>query len=286
LVFFFLCAIFPTSLPADWQTPQRESPWTDFFLPYRSPDGKGDWDASGSDPELLTQTHAMHLRNLSIRILDRAMDKIPRLAIESPSAQYDSKKNQFAGMDFIHVKGDLFTAVGGQWTFFGGERHLLLEDAVQVFLETKWDLENPPSEGSRTAIGGQNLQITVEEDVISLHFLGGVSLHSSGFTLDSDKLVVEIAREEPMRILGQNFTGETVRFMRAVGAVRINWPTHSIAADCAQIFPNDGAIFLSGNVVVLEGEDRIQCQGELLFRGGTCHVLAEGSVDLQFLGTN
>ncbi|MDR0678690.1 MAG: hypothetical protein LBF24_00330 [Puniceicoccales bacterium] len=269
--------------------PFREA--VQFFLPSLATGGGGSWDAVGSLPDSDPHGGVAQVRNLYIRVFGRGVDEGSLFSIESPVAQYDSASSQFVGTDFVHVRGNLFTALGNRWIFFGGERRLVLDSAVQAFLEIDGGAESEDilTEGGRTVVGGQSLQIDVKEGAIFLRFRQDVSLRSGGFLLCSDELVVEIAREEPMRILDQEFAGEAIRSVRAAGAVRVEWPARSATADSAQIFPGEGVIFLSGNVNVLERESQIRCQG-LLFRSDQCHTVAEEGICLeqvlQFLNFN
>ncbi|MDR0340565.1 MAG: hypothetical protein LBH53_03360 [Puniceicoccales bacterium] len=289
--FIFLCSVLTVPVHADERSASPFPKTAQFSFSWPTSNGEKNWDATGNYSEPALQNRLPQLQNLYIRIFDRSAGEIPLLVVESPVAQYDNTNNQFAGADFIHVRGNLFTAVGGQWTFSGDERCLVLDGAVQVFLEIDGDtsLENALAEGGRTAIGCQHLQIIASDYFLTLHFSRDVSLRSSELSLDSDELVLEIAREEPMRILDQEFAGEAIRSLRAAGAVHVEWPTRSAMADGAQIFPGEGVIFLSGNVSVLEEKGQIQCQ-ELLFRSDRYHVAAEKGTgrwqDLQFSSAN
>jgi lipopolysaccharide export system protein LptA len=249
---------------------EPRTPLKDFYLPSFDERGVRIWDARGTEAEIFPDTQRLHVRNLYVRLFDSPDGSTLKAALESPVAEFNAAENCLAGTDFIHVVGSLFTAVGGQWTFFGEDHSLILERDVQVFLETDVAAllaTDGPATGSQpealpldgfTTLTSHSLEISDFPQGFLLHFTEAVAVQTDHFFLNCDRLDVEILAERPIVVLKEKITGEAVRQIRAVGHVCIEEELRHIHADAAELFPREGMLILSGNVSVEDADGTLK----------------------------
>jgi hypothetical protein len=164
---------------------------------------------------------------------------------------------------------NLFTAVGGEWTFFGEDRSILLEKDVRAFFEIGHPTadEGDSLEESLT-VDSHFLQISHSLDGFVLNFLQSVTVHTAELSLGCNSLTVEISFTEPFLLFGQTMDREAIRSIRAEGDVHLDQVDRSMEADVAEIFPEEGVIVLSGDVSI--EDQKGVWQGDYIVFRRTC----------------
>jgi hypothetical protein len=274
-IFFLLPALF------GGRPDGPSSPMRDFFLPFHGRDGEKVWDARGSDAEIYVDSRRILVRNLYVRLFDGHGEGTLKLVLESPFAEFDGAENRITGDDFIHVVGNLFTAIGGRWTFFGEDHSMILERDVQVFFETNVAQilsDDATKGGGFTCVTGDSLQITDCAHGFSLDFLQSVAVRADDFILTCDTLHVETLAVDPIVILEQRVGQESVRSIRAEGNVTVEGSGQVIHATVAELFPEEGVAILSGDVAVVDGDAPLKGR-RVVLRHGESRVLVDAGAD-------
>ncbi|MDR3116988.1 MAG: LptA/OstA family protein [Puniceicoccales bacterium] len=234
------------------------------------------WDASGSGAEVERGAGHLTISDLRVRLFDPQDGTTVQLILESPRAEFFRDGNQACGENFIHLVGNLFTVIGGRWTFFGADPSVILERDVQVFFETNLARALASGEeGGFTVIGADSLQVIRSADGFSLEFLQNVVTQSDELLLTCDRMVVETVWERPLAILEEKSTGEAIRRIHAQGHVHFEEARRHMEADGAELFPREGLAVLSGRVCVTDGE-RVVRGRHIVLRRDALHVLTDG----------
>jgi hypothetical protein len=251
---------------------------TGFFLPSYGTGGELIWQASGSEAIVETKSHKMLLYNPVVSLFAPNDGHLRPLVFESTSAEFDGDSGRMDGDDIVHIIGSGFTAIGSRWTFSGNEKKLHIDGCVQTFFEA--DQTNGPWQRSGdgftvTAAGG----LTIEscDGTFVLRFLGPIGLKTQNYLLCCDELTVEIPSGCSEKIFGKELSCESFRTIQARGNVRMDDPDRHITADEVRIFcGEDGAVILSGNVTVVDGDEEVRGQ-RVLIRGDRQCILATGA---------
>ncbi|MDR3316951.1 MAG: hypothetical protein LBS68_02715 [Puniceicoccales bacterium] len=228
-------------------------------------------------------SHRLLVHNLYVRLFSGWGSGMPRIILESPSAEFNGDDNCLSGADFIHVVGNLFTAIGSRWTFFGEGRSIILEQEVQVFFEANivrtfsTASNGEPRKGEDfTTITAHALQISDSSQGFLLNFSQEVTILANDFKLTCDALEVEALYVDQAIFLDHGTAGEVLRSLRAEGNVHVEEPVRAIHADVMEFFPEEGVLLLSGNVSI--AEDGMTFYGQKIFiRRGDKHVLVDSS---------
>jgi lipopolysaccharide export system protein LptA len=259
-------------------------PIRDFFLPSFNGDGVKAWDAHGSEAEVRDGGKGLVVHDLYVRIFDERDGSGPRIVLESPKAEVLLEKKQIFGENFIHVVGNLFTATGDRWTFFGEDRSVLLDKNVHVFFETNLakaiasDVADGDG-GGFTAVSSESLQLSDSGDGFMLEFSQSVTVRADDLLLTCDRLEVETICERPMATaLLVRPAGEMIRVIRADGHAAMRDSQREIWADLAEIFPREGLVVLSGNATVASNAGVLRGQRIVLRQKDTRILVDEANV--------
>jgi lipopolysaccharide export system protein LptA len=264
------------ALTAEW-LPAEVAPLQDFFLPAFDANGTKVWDASGSGADVERATGRLTVHDLRVQLFDPQDGTTVQLILESPVAEFSRDGNQIGGENFIHLVGNLFTVIGGRWTFFGIDRSMILERDVQVFFETNLaSALASGEEGGFTVITANSLQVVRTEDGFSLEFLQNVVTQADDLLLTCDRMDVETVWERPLAQLEEQSAVETIRRIHAQGHVRFEEVQRHMEADGAELFPREGLAVLSGRVTVSDGENVVRGR-RIILRDNKLHILTDGS---------
>jgi lipopolysaccharide export system protein LptA len=252
------------------------APVQDFFLPVFGADGLRTWDASGSGAEVERTTGRLTVHDLRVRLFDPQDGTTVQLILESPEAEFSRDGNQVGGENFIHLVGNLFTVIGGRWTFFGSDHSVILERDVQVFFETNLaSALASGKEGGFTVISADSLQVARSGDGFSLEFLQNVVTQSDDLLLTCDRMEVETVWEGPLAALEEKSAEEAIRRIHARGHVHSEEANRHMEADGVELFPREGLAVLSGRVTIADGENVVRGR-RIVLRRGELHLLTDG----------
>ncbi|MDR2677791.1 MAG: hypothetical protein LBB26_04530 [Puniceicoccales bacterium] len=254
-----------------------EAPVDGFFVPIFSTAGVKIGDVRGSKTEPMAHGENTRLHGICVRFFDGA-GRV-QMVVGGTEALLNLSEQEISGNEFVHVAGELFTALSTRWKIYGPARRVVMDRDVRVFFEIGIDdtVEGecgPGSDGRYTLITSASLQILSNSDSTIFDFTGQTEVLSGDFAMTCDALSVQSLSDGFWIIPGRLAGNGKIQKIDAHGNISALWGDKSLQADSCEIYPEENVVILSGNVHIGNEKGSIT-GGKFILRSGLCQMITD-----------
>ncbi|MDR1456577.1 MAG: hypothetical protein LBI34_00735 [Puniceicoccales bacterium] len=245
-----------------------------FFFPIFNEAGAKVWDIRSS--MALPSGDVMRLQDVHMQLFDE--DGKAQIFIGGTETFLNLSTQEINGEEFIHVAGELFTALSTRWKIFGSDKRMVMDRDIRVFFEGVFDAAingecTQGSDGRYTLITSAFLQISYDSKGVFFYFNDRAEIQSGNLEMTCDSLRVLNFPEKSWAAPNRSAGDRIRQKIDAVGNVSGFWRNRSFSANACEIYPKENVIVFSGNVRIGNGENIITGE-KFILRGGLRPVIA------------
>jgi hypothetical protein len=248
-----------------------------FLVPILSDAGVKIGDVRGTRAEIMPHGDVVQLQGVCVRLFD--VSGKAQVVIGGTEAVLSLSRQEISGDEFVHVAGELFTALSTRWKIYGPGRRVVMGKDVRVFFETGIDPTDNgewASDGRHTLITDASLEILFDSSGTVFNFNDRTEVLSGDFTMTCNSLKVWSLPGEISLVSGQPANNGKIQKIDAHGNVSAFLGERSFRANSCEIYPEEGVIIFSGNVRIEDKEDTAMGE-KFLLRNGLCREMTDAA---------